>query len=602
MKTIINTARLTTVVLPATCWLFLATACGDDDVAGDDSQAGQPSVAGTAGKPSGGSSTGGSDNRGGDDSGEGGEPTEPQGGTAGKGGGAGTGGTEPNLVGGAAGQGGDGADPIDYHPAKINGPDGTLVPQVHDLRGITYSANGKIWASGHVGASTAYPGGVDRELAVVRFDADGKLDSTFDGDGIKTFNLRTRQGVDENITNDGDEYSMGLVELPNGDLIVQANVRDVTGRGRDVVLLKLNSLGQPVNFAAGPSNNPPASPIRKVDFGWTDAQSATFPGAPSAQPTDESWGLALNADATKVVVFGHGPAPVGALTTGETPAQRTDNDRYVVSLTVNNGLPDAAFNGGAPYSFNTGGTNSDGARRGVVEADGSIVSSGYTNIGGSNTIFVLRLSPAGVPDATFTYGDPAVDGVFAANPFAVDGGIAECYAAKRQSSGRYVTTGYGRATKANGASTFDPPWLTTDNVDLVSFGLKQSPTGGVLDTSFGVAGTLAIQSEGLNLGSTEDRGRDLVVLPDDRVVFAGRLGNAPALLVTTPDGELDPEAGGLGAGPGGTDTISGAYLYQPLSGTTSHFFAIALSPDKKRVAATTNNHADGVVLAVLDVE
>lgn len=602
MKTIINTARLTTVVLPATCWLFLATACGDDDVAGDDSQAGQPSVAGTAGKPSGGSSTGGSDNRGGDDSGEGGEPTEPQGGTAGKGGGAGTGGTEPNLVGGAAGQGGDGADPIDYHPAKINGPDGTLVPQVHDLRGITYSANGKIWASGHVGASTAYPGGVDRELAVVRFDADGKLDSTFDGDGIKTFNLRTRQGVDENITNDGDEYSMGLVELPNGDLIVQANVRDVTGRGRDVVLLKLNSLGQPVNFAAGPSNNPPASPIRKVDFGWADAQSATFPGAPSAQPTDESWGLALNADATKVVVFGHGPAPVGALTTGETPAQRTDNDRYVVSLTVNNGLPDAAFNGGAPYSFNTGGTNSDGARRGVVEADGSIVSSGYTNIGGSNTIFVLRLSPAGVPDATFTYGDPAVDGVFAANPFAVDGGIAECYAAKRQSSGRYVTTGYGRATKANGASTFDPPWLTTDNVDLVSFGLKQSPTGGVLDTSFGVAGTLAIQSEGLNLGSTEDRGRDLVVLPDDRVVFAGRLGNAPALLVTTPDGELDPEAGGLGAGPGGTDTISGAYLYQPLSGTTSHFFAIALSPDKKRVAATTNNHADGVVLAVLDVE
>ena len=93
-----------------------------------------------------------------------------------------------------------------------------------------------------------------------------------------------------------------------------------------------------------------------------------------------------------------------------------------------------------------------------------------------------------------------------------------------------------------------------------------------------------------------------MVLPDDRVVFAGRLGTAPALFVTTPDGELDPDAGGVGAGPSGTDTIPGAYLYKPLSGTTSHFYALALSPDKKRVAAVTNNHADGALLAILDVE
>jgi len=265
-------------------------------------------------------------------------------------------------------------------------------------------------------------------------------------------------------------------------------------------------------------------------------------------------------------------------------------------------LPDAAFNAGVPFSFNTGGTNSDGGRRGNVEPDGSIISAGYTNINGANTIFVLRLSPTGVPDATFTYGEPAIPGVFAANPFAVDGGLAECYSVKRQSTGRYVTTGYGRATKANGASTFNPPWLTTDNVDLVSFGLKQGATGGQLDTTFGVAGTLAIQSEGLNLGSTEDRGRDLVILPDDRIVYAGRLGNAPALFVTTPDGELDADAGGVGAGPSGTDTIPGAYLYRPLSGTTSHFYGIALSPDKKRVAAVANNHADGALLAVLAVE
>ena len=48
--------------------------------------------------------------------------------------------------------------------------------------------------------------------------------------------------------------------------------------------------------------------------------------------------------------------------------------------------------------------------------------------------------------------------------------------------------------------------------------------------------------------------------------------------------------------------MPGAYLYAPLSGATSHFYAIALSPDKKRVAAVTNNHADGALLAILNVE
>ncbi len=473
------------------------------------------------------------------------------------------------------------------------------MPGVHDLRGLTYSASGKIWASGYVGQFTGYPGGVDRQVAVVRFNADGTLDNTFDGDGIKTFNLRTRQALDDKITNDGDEYSIGLVELPSRDLVIQANVRDAGGKGRDVVLFKMSQYGQLLNFTAGPNGTPPAATVRKIDFGWNDAQSLTFPGE-GAQPVDESWDIALSPDASKVVVFGYGPAPVGALTSGETPVQRTDNDRYVVSVNVGDGTLDTAFNAGKPFSFNSGGVYSDGGRRGNVEADGSIISAGYANIEGFNTMYVLRLSATGVPDATFTNG--LIPGVFVSNPFFVDGGFAESYVAKRQSSGRYVTTGYGRATKANGISTFVPKYLTTDNVDMVSFGFKQSAGGGVLDTTYGVSGTLAVQSEALNMGSTEDRGRDLVVLPDDRIVFAGRLGTAPALLVTTADGELDETEGGVGAGPAGGDTIRGAYLYAPLPGTTSHFFAVSLSPDKKRVAATTNGHADGAILAILDLQ
>jgi hypothetical protein len=86
-------------------------------------------------------------------------------------------------------------------------------------------------------------------------------------------------------------------------------------------------------------------------------------------------------------------------------------------------------------------------------------------------------------------------------------------------------------------------------------------------------------------------------------VIAGRFGTSPALFVVTEDGELDPTEGGLKAGPGGTDVpVKGTYLYAPLSGATSHFYAIAKSADGKRVAATTNGHEDGALLAVLNLE
>jgi uncharacterized delta-60 repeat protein len=324
--------------------------------------------------------------------------------------------------------------------------------------------------------------------------------------------------------------------------------------------------------------------LQRVDFGWTDDDAATWTLATG--PSDQAWGISLdNSDnEEKVVVFGFGPAKTGQ-TTGDPAVQRTDNDRYVARVLASDGSFDPDFNDGAVFAFNSGGTFSDGGRRGIVEPDGSIVSAGYTNYGDGlgNHIVIIRLRPNGTPDPDFGFGIVA-PGVARANPFLDDGGVAECYQVGKQSSGRYVTTGYGRATVANGSSSYG--WETTEEVDLVSFGLLP----GGIDTTFGREGTLAIQSEGLNLGSTEERGRDLIVLPDDRVVFAGRFGTDPALMVISPDGELDTSVGD-----------DGRFQYDPLSGTTSHFFRIALSADGTRIVAGTSNHAEGARVAVLSV-
>jgi hypothetical protein len=61
-----------------------------------------------------------------------------------------------------------------------------------------------------------------------------------------------------------------------------------------------------------------------------------------------------------------------------------------------------------------------------------------------------------------------------------------------------------------------------------------------------VEGTRAIQSEEFGLAGTEDRGRDLVALPDGRTIQVRRFGASPAVFVLTPNSALDDAAGERG--------------------------------------------------------
>ncbi|HEY6727866.1 MAG TPA: hypothetical protein VI197_27725 [Polyangiaceae bacterium] len=575
-------------------------ACGSDD--DGDSSSGSGGTGGAGGSAE--TTTGGSGgtaptttaNSGGSDAGGSGGSAGAETTTGGSGGTDGT-----TTTGGSGGSAGDGGAPPEGF-APITEVTNVVIPEANEMLGLAFGADGKIWASG---ATSVDPD--DQQLVIARFNPDGTPDTTFQDEGF----------LIHNVVVGGGELSRGIVELENGDIIVQANVDDGNGGalitdagggddmprqdGRNVVLLRFDSDGELVTSFGDDG-------VAQLDLGWTSDDDADWP-VPTYDsstledgddpedgfsgpgfPIDDSWGIALDtsSDEERIVVFGAGPA---AHVTDPEAVQRVDNDRYVLRVLASDGSLDPDFNDGAPFTFGSAGVLSDGARRGIVEPDGSILSGGYTNYGAGlgNHVMLLRLFEDGTPDANFGFG-LSIPGVTWFNPFREDDGVAECYSVARQSTGRVITTGYGRATGVGVPSQYG--YATTDLQDVVIFGVNP----GELDLDWGNQGTLAIQSEEAGLVDTEDRGRDLIVLPDDRTVHAGRFGGSPALFVVTPDGQPDTSVGD-----------GGKFLYEPFEEATSHFYAIASNQnvadrDETLIVAATNHHAEGVILAILKVE
>jgi len=284
---------------------------------------------------------------------------------------------------------------------------------------------------------------------------------------------------------------------------------------------------------------------------------------------DTVWNLASDAQG-RLLVFA----------AAKGPETRVDRDRLVMRLTADGAL-DTTFATEGIYTLNTGNLN-DNARNGIVLADGHIVASGYapqptgTGTQAANRAVLLRLNDDGTPDVAFGF-----EGVANVNPFIPDDpatqpwGMVEAYGIAQQSSGHYVTTGYGRSA-AEGT------------VDMVS--LRLTPDG-KLDPAWGVGGAVV-----LDLIGEDDRGRNVAVLPDDRVLIVGTAtpvsGNGDALVVVlnadgTPASDFDED---------------GMKIYD-FGGTNENFYGLATAPSGNWAAAVgysvVGEETDGKATLVL---
>jgi uncharacterized delta-60 repeat protein len=612
--------RVTAQVAPLA--LACLIGCGDDDngdtpdgdagsehaVGGSKASAGGGGSKATAGKGGAAAGKGSSAGAGGGKAEDEDKPDDDATGSAAGKAAAGAGGKLAAGSGGAGGTGGAGGQAAPL--PELANISGTLISSVNALGGVTYAADGKIYAVGDVNIVDQSKGTGDtvadkyrtsvtgHKVALLRFLANGKPDTSF-GDQGKV--IWEGPGV--------DATSMGVAETSDGSVVVDVNLKYPSKRG-GIALVKFDATGKLVTtFGEGGRKD--------IILGWTDADLADYPKATdgTAQfPVAQSWDIKTSDGGTKLVVFAHEPAAHGKLDTGVTPAvQRIDNDRYIVRVNASDGAFDSTFNAGAPVAVNTPNDGaaagkprfpSDGSRHGIVEADGAIVSSGYTGYADDkgNQIVLIRVKNDGTLDAAFhkeRAGQPVVAGLAVFNPVPeVDLGFAECYGVVSTSKG-YVTTGYGKAFGGTeGKSTLG--YFPSTQVDMVSTRFN----GTDVDTSYGRTGVFAAQSEALGdnaVSITEDRGRSsLIVLADNRVIMGGRFGQYPALYVVTDKGQFDTKISGK------RNDTKGILLFPTLTSekqpATSMFYGLALSPDGKHVAAGTNNHEQGALFTVLEVK
>lgn len=505
---------------------------------------------------------------------------------------------------------GGGGGSSDDNQVGVPLPDGRIgmvsdqdTAMANAINGITYSADGSsIYAVGYFNDSD---GDGDRKSVLLKYDAMGNPDQSFGGgDGVMMYNFSAvPEVVPAAVTAtsaDGDEQPYGIVELSDGDLLMlvnadEGNATDTRAEGEGVYLVRLNSDGS-VDSTWGDEGSV------EVVFGWDNGtDNGSFPAA-GEQPEDFGYDLLLDnsGDAERVVINGFGPAAAG------TAGNPTDRDRYVTRILTSDGSVDPAFNSGGAFTYSTPrdtGTE-DNARRAFVTDDGTIMSAGYTDLGAGfgNHVILIQLTPAGVPDPEFgNYIEPAQgalagvaqDGVAVFNPFRDDGGFAEAYGAVPQSSGDYVTTGYGAATAPDVTSPLG--YATTEAPDLVTFRATAAGT----DVSFGnpnAPGTQAIQSEPTGATDTEERGRDMIVLPDDRIVHVGRFAGESAIYVFAADGQLDTSVDGDGIALFPHTPVNTA---EPV---TQQFFTVEKAPDESGFAVgTRGNDEAGARLLVFSV-
>ena len=305
------------------------------------------------------------------------------------------------------------------------------------------------------------------DFFVARLNADGTLDTTFDGDGVAWIDFAG-----------GSDTARGIAVQSDGKIVV-AGVATLAGNS-DFALARLNSNGSldtsfdtdgKVTTAIGAGSDEANGLAIQADgrivlAGFSD-NGSNWDVALVRYNANGSLDTSFDGDGKRTLALGTGYDRANAV------AVQSDGKIVVGGDAMIAGSPDFAvmrFNsdGSLDTSFDTDGivttevSSQDYAPAMVLQADGKIVLAGFA-FAGMNDFALVRYNSNGSLDTTFDGDGKVLTAIGAATD--------EAYAVAVQADGKIVAAGYG----------------TFASVDTA---LVRYNTNGSLDTSFGATSTL----------------------------------------------------------------------------------------------------------------
>lgn len=366
-----------------------------------------------------------------------------------------------------------------------------LGPGLDVIRAVALQADGKIVAAG------VSSNGANKDFAVVRFNADGSLDTTFGGDG----------SVTTPISAAADDDARGVAIQADGKIVVAGHA--FLSGFRQVAVVRYNSDGT-------------------LDIAFDTDGIVTTNVGPQG---DFGEAVRVQADG-KIVV-------AGGLYNG------TDEDILVVRYNADGSL-DTSFDTDGIVTTVIG-IDDEFANDLAIQADGKIVIAGYTVTAGNYDFACVRYNANGSLDASFDTDGIAVTAVNAggetgeAVAIQADGKIVVAggstagatvdFAAVRYNTDGSLDNSFdtnGRVSTPVGAG-YDYPWAmaiqadgkivlagVADNGGQDDIGIVRFNTDGSLDLTFDVDGKLMVDFTG-----GDDQMWGVLILASGKILAAG---------------------------------------------------------------------------------
>ena len=339
----------------------------------------------------------------------------------------------------------------------------SIQPSNDGLYAMALQSDGKILVAGYA------HNGMNNDFAIVRFNTDGSLDTTFDSDGIRLIDIAG-----------GDDSAQGIAVQSDGKIVV-GGVAAVVGNN-DFAAIRLNADGSldttfdtdgkvttAIGAGADEARGLAIQPDGRIVLAGYSHNGTNEDVALVRYNTDGSLDTGFDSDGKRTVAVGSGYDVANAV------ALQADGKIVVAGDSLISGTPDFTLlrynaDGSLDTSFDTDGMattavggSSDYSKALVIQSDGRIVVVGESFNGSNNDIALARYNSDGSLDTTFD-----TDGKLTT---AIGPSIDNASGVAVQSDGKIVVAGF--AQFADGYTA-----------------LVRYNTNGSLDTTFGATSTL----------------------------------------------------------------------------------------------------------------